>query len=200
MVLEENIRENADRAAKEEAKFISMQTHLKNAIEAMNSIQTKLNKNAFKQLRRVNELEIKLNDRVLESQKNSSVYPSVSESSSSLKIEVDSLLREGEYEKAISRVLEESNTSNIVSLLKVINPRPLISSNLLSNEVLSKLLESILNCYENWPEKMLWVEELCRKIPLHSISLFYDKIYELSDSNPQFESSYKILRHRLVKT
>lgn len=200
MVLEENIRENADRAAKEEAKFISMQTHLKNAIEAMNSIQTKLNKNAFKQLRRVNELEIKLNDRVLESQKNPSIYPSVSESSSSLKIEVESLLREGEYEKAISRVLEESNTSHLVSLLRVMNPKPLISSNILSSEVLSKLLESVLNCYENWAEKMLWVEELCRKIPLHSISLFYDKVYELSDSNPQFESSYKILRNRLVKT
>lgn len=196
VVLEENIRENAERAAKEEAKFISMQTHLKNAIEAIIAISNKLNKNAFKQLRRVNEFDIKLSEKALEGHK----LPIVSNSSSTLKTEVDSLLREANYEKAILKVLDDNNISHLISLLKVMNPKPLMNANLISNEIMIRLLDLLIGNDNMWTEKIIWTEELCRKIPIQLISPFYERMYELSKSNTQFETCCKILRHRLVKT
>lgn len=166
---QEGVKEYSDRNQLEEAKFQSVLQHMKLAVETSNELTNKLGKTAFKQLKRVNELEVRLNERVntVQTVREVPVLAPVEHQVPALKLELDRLLRNEEFEAAIGLVMTEREERVVYSVLNVINPAALYQVKPLSNGLSLRLCHRLLTQFPartELPECVLWLQEICKSI------------------------------------
>lgn len=203
-LLQETLRQSAERNTREEAKSQSLNAHMKNTVEGLNNLSKKLGKVAFKQLKRVEELEVVLVEKAAAVQPSTSSVqmPKVDSYISKLKQEIEQYLYNQEFEKAITRLLRENNPSYLFKVLTVCDPRPLIDRDYLSPTTISELFNLLVTCVEQnkeFSDIFLWLEELCKKLPTGSsdLSRILARLCEACDRNPKLRNIMKLYTSRL---
>lgn len=167
---QEGVKEYSERNQLEDIKFQTVIQHMKTAVEASTDLTGKLGKAAFKQLKRVNELEVRLTERVTTApvarEEPMHAFP-VEKQVSALKLELDRLLRNEEFEAAIGLAMTEREERAIYSVLNVINPAALYQAKPLSNGLSLRLCHRLLTHFParaELPECVLWLQEICKSI------------------------------------
>mmetsp|Transcript_10603 Transcript_10603/g.10626 ORF Transcript_10603/g.10626 Transcript_10603/m.10626 type:complete len:292 (-) Transcript_10603:8-883(-) len=201
-LLQETLRQSSERNAREEAKSQSLNAHMKNTIEGLNTLSKKLGKVAFKQLKRVEELEVVMVEKASAAVTNSIEIPKVDTYVNKLKQEIEKYLNEKDFDKAITRLIQENNTNYLFKVLVLMDPRPLMARDYLSNDTVLSLFYLLVSCVEQekeFPDIMLWLEELCKKLPTGSsdLSKILARLCEVCDRNSKLRSIMKLYTMRL---
>jgi len=166
---QEGVKEYSERNQLEDIKFQTVVQHMKTVVETSNELTSKLGKTAFKQLKRVNELEVRLTERVtsVPVAREEPVSAPVEKQVSALKLELDRLLRNEEFEAAIGLAMTEREERAVYSVLNVLNPAALYQVKPLSNGLSLRLCHRLLTHFParlELPECVMWLQEICRSI------------------------------------
>lgn len=206
MAFQEGVREFTERNSLEEAHFQSVMQHMKASVEATTELTNKLGKLAFKQLKRVNDAELKLAERapILPQAK---FEPRVIEEVPALKLELDRLLRNEEFEAAILLVLSESDERVVYKVLRLLNPGALYSLKPLSNRLSLSLCHRILTHFpsrEELPEYLLWLQEICKNVVLKSedpniVQNILEMMVSRSKNSPELTSAKETFFSKIMQ-
>ena len=168
LAFQEGVKEFTERNALEEAHFQSVLQHMKASVEATTELTTKLGKVAFKQLKRLGDVEVKMSEKAIVTPISRPELKMVEEVPA-LKLELDRLLRNEEFETAIVMVMSESDERMVYRVLKVMNPAALYRLKPVGNAVSLRLCHRILTHFpsrEELPEYLQWLQEICRNVVL----------------------------------
>jgi hypothetical protein len=187
-LLQNRLKIKQERNAIEEEKSKRLNTNIKACVVSFMNLEDQISKTVKKKSKVLNDLDFQSIENV---EKLELSNTGASELLYNLKLEVDSLLKNKKYEKAIIRILQENKYELVFSVLNIINPRPLIASGLLSSSCSNKLFAFLLQSIDKnpeFPEIYLWLEELVKSITPTDLKLVLPKIFEASYANPQLSS------------
>ncbi|OMJ92095.1 hypothetical protein SteCoe_5192 [Stentor coeruleus] len=203
-LFQESLKQSSEANNRAAAKASSLDAHMKNAIDNITNTTGKLEKEYIIQMKKINESENKLLES-LESKKQDEIIISKSGDSrlENLKRDIDSKLRNHDFESAISTVLKEKNLSFLYSVLEVINPKIMCSSRVISEGLLKQLFYELIDNIEkdtDFGGFYIWVEELGRvmNVPQGEISRMIVKLFDYSERKPKIRELIKIFSMRLA--
>jgi len=206
LAFQEGVKEFTERNALEEAHFQSVMQHMKSSVEATTELTSKLGKLAFKQLKRVNDAELKLAEKAA-TLPQAKPEPRFVEEVPALKLELDRLLRNEEFEAAVLLVLSESDERVIYKVLRVLNPGALYALKPLSNGLSLRLCHRILTHFparDELPEYLLWLQEICKNVVLKSedpniVQNILEMMVSRSKNSPELTSAKETFFSKIMQ-
>jgi len=203
MNFQEVLRQSSERNSQEEIKSQSINHHFKTTIENLTNLSKKISKVAFKQMKRIAEMEFKLNEKMQYPQKQAEEIepPQKNLATEGVKKSIESSLKNEDFQKAILDVLRTNNWNWVTKVLDVIDPEALLKGNYLNGECLSMLFEFLVegvSAKKPFKDAQKWLEELSGQVPIpqadrHRVLL---KLCDLVAQNPDFSKVPSIYSYR----
>ena len=204
VLFEESLKNTADYNNKSAAKAISLDVHMKNAIENIANSTLKIEKEYASQLKKITESEGKLIENFDSRKQEDIIIQKVSDSKiDALKLDIDIKLRNHEFEAAFVTVLKEKKPDLLFSVLDVINPKAFCNSRVLSESITKQLFYELIENIENdneFKDIFIWVEELGKamNIPANEVSRLIIRLLDLNERKPKMREVIKIFTMRLA--
>ena len=203
-LFQESLKNSSEYNNKSAAKAVSLDTHMKNAIENISNATCRIEKEYSNQLKKISETEVKLLESVeFKKQDEITVHKASDSRIDALKRDIDLKLRSYDFEGAISRVMKENNSSYLYSVLNAINPKIFCSSRVMNESLVKQLFYQLIENIERdieFREIYVWAEELGKAmiIPTNEVSRLIVRLFELNERKPKMREVIKVFTMRLT--